>query len=56
MPIWLRKLTYKKIEKFYKDENDRVESENNVITNTTNIPKVSTPPKSNNIYNAKVSK
>lgn len=56
MPIAIRKFTYKKIEKFYKDKNDVIDEKNNVITNTTDISKLAKPPQSNNTYNAKVSK
>jgi len=56
MPIWLRKLTYKKIEKFYKDKAEKIEEQNNVISNTTNPQKITKPPQSNNTYNTKVSK
>ncbi len=59
MPIWLRKFTYKKIEKFYIDKAEKIEEQNNVISNTSDISKttkVAKPPQSNNTYNTKVSK
>ncbi len=54
MPIWLRKFTYKKIEKFYKDKAEKIEEQNNVISNTSDISKLAKPPKPTNTYTTKV--
>ena len=54
MPIWLRKFTYKKIEKFYKDKAEKIEEQNNIVTNTTDVSKIKKPPTPTNSYNTKV--
>ena len=41
MPIWLRNFTYKKIEEYYRKKNESVEEQENIISNTTNIDKIS---------------
>jgi len=56
MPIWLRNFTYKKIEEYYRKKNEAVEEQENIISNTTNIDKISKPQISNNQYTTKVSK
>ena len=59
MPVWLRNFTYKKIEEYYRKQNEKLEEQDNVISNTTkNIPKIATPniPQTNNTYQSKVPK
>jgi len=59
MPVWLRNFTYKKIEEYYRKQNEKLEEQDNIISDTTkNIPKISTPniPQANNTYQAKVPK
>mgnify|MGYP003678068038 CR=1 FL=1 len=57
MPIWLRKYTYKEIESHYIKRQETIDEKNNVVTNTTNISKISKPPiNSPNTYTSKVSK
>jgi len=55
MPIWLRKLTYKKIEKFYQDKNDAIDKQNNMIT-AKNVKDIAKPPTTTNTYTTKVPK
>jgi len=57
MPIWLRNYTYKEIEAHYLKRQETIDEKNNVITNKTDINKISKPPlKTQNTYTSKVSK
>ena len=54
MPIWLRKFTFNKLKEFYDKEQEALNKQNNVLTNTSgkelarpNIPQANT-------YNTKV--
>lgn len=54
MPVWLRRLTYKKIEKFYNDENERIDSKSGTLTNQNAAEKMAKAPHVNNTYTTHV--
>lgn len=56
MPVWLRRYTYKEIESHFIKQKEKIDENNNVVTNTTDINKIAKPPKSKNTYTSKVSK
>lgn len=39
MPIWLRKFTFNKLKEYYNNEQEAIDKQNNIITNTTNVSK-----------------
>tara|TARA_R110001606_G_scaffold397555_1_gene574404 strand:+ start:597 stop:767 length:171 start_codon:yes stop_codon:yes gene_type:complete len=52
MPIWLRNFTFKKIEEWYKKQNEAQNEQSNILKNQKEISRPDIKP--NNVYNATV--
>lgn len=58
MPIWLRNFTYKKIEEYYRKQTEKINEQQNIITQSTpvdKLPGIKPSKKITNSYNTKVS-
>lgn len=56
MPIWLRKLTFRMIEKHYQDENENIEKSQNIQKATAHNTKPLGPAISSPTYSTKVAR
>ena len=50
MPIWLRNFTYKKLEEYYKKQEEKVNKQNNTLKNNSKIDRPDINP--SNVYNS----